>query len=87
MFAVGSPARVSSETRLEPSSTRLTLVEDLPLVGAVEVVGEEEASSQEVLAKSFRLLLRESPFTDLHRVQPRPVIDIVTIFSRHGLFC
>ena len=46
------------------------LDEDIPFVGAVEVVAHEEAAAQQVLAELGDLLLGQFPVADFDRVEP-----------------
>src|ERR1051326_727750 len=55
------------------------LLEHLPFVVAVEIVGHEESAAQKVIAYLFSLLLGESPLADLHGVEPGPVVDVVAL--------
>src|SRR6185437_7056231 len=61
-------------------------LEDLPLHGAVEVVGHEEAAAQQVIAQLMRLCVRDSPFAHLHGIKPGPVIYVVIVIEAYRLF-
>ncbi len=62
------------------------LFEHLPFVVAVEVVGHEEAASEEVFAHDFRFVGGESPLANLDRVEPGPVEGVVSVFEQDRLF-
>ena len=49
------------------------------LFGAVEVVGHEEASAEEVVAEFFALGFGEAPLAYLNGVEPGPVVDFVAV--------
>src|SRR4051812_47802731 len=56
-----------------------------PLVGTPEVVHHEESTAQKVIAELGGLSIGKIPLPPLHRVEPRPVKDVVVIIQIDGL--
>ena len=53
-------------------------------IGAVEIVGHEEAAAQQVFAQLLGLRVGEAPFADLDGVEPGPVV-VVAVVEVDGL--
>src|SRR5580704_8668991 len=62
------------------------LQEHLPFVVAMKIVRHEEAAAQQIFAHHFGFLFGQSPLAHLHRVEPRPVVRLVSVLKHHGLF-
>src|SRR5260370_14521955 len=54
-------------------------------LGAVAVVGHEEASTEKVVAELSGLGLGESPLADLHGLDPGPVVEFIAVVDVDGL--
>src|SRR5580658_3989809 len=61
------------------------LFEHVPALLAPEIVGHEESAALNVIAKLGRLSVGELPGARLHRVQPRPVVNVVAVVQIHRL--
>ena len=59
--------------------------EDAPFAAAPEIVGHEEAAAQKIIAQLCSLGVGQIPFAGTHRIEPRPVVDIVAVVKVHGL--
>src|SRR5258708_3307479 len=62
-----------------------SLLEHLPLVETVEVVGHEKPAAQKILSKNFGLFGTQPPLADLDCIQPRPVVHAVAVLHHHAL--
>src|SRR6202167_4907466 len=60
-------------------------LEHLPLEGAVEIVGHEEAAAQPVFAHFLCLDVVEAPFADLDGIEPGPIVGVAVV-EVDGLF-
>src|ERR1700730_18267557 len=61
-------------------------LEHLPLEVPIEGAGHETPPPQQVIAKHFRLVSGQAPFTHLDGVEPGPVVDLISILEIHRLF-
>ena len=53
--------------------------EDIPLIGAVEIVAHEEAAAQQEIAQLGGLRVGQIPVPHFDAVEPGPVVDFVAV--------
>src|SRR5579864_3775302 len=61
-------------------------LEYFPLRVAPEVVAHEKSAAQQIIPQLLGLGVGEAPPANLDRIQPGPVIDVVTVVEVHWLF-